>query len=243
MKDLENPLNDFASEDTFAPGPLARELFYTDAAGEPGSPDEIIRAACLEDWEDLEPRALELLRDEAAKPYDRFLACTALVTWGSAEGYQAVQAASADPESVPWLGYSVDRLYSVDDTFGLLAHSVADSREMAAERETQQARLDALAALAALAPDWYLDGALSPQGIYEDDMAALGEPLRAAVSASLPRLTADDPAGFALEMQTAGLIAALEYADPEAATSFAAELIAVDPENERVRRALGSLAK
>lgn len=237
-------MNDSASEDPFAPGPLARELFYTDAAGEPSSPDEVIRAACLEDWEDLEPRALELLGDPAAKPYDRFLACTALVAWGSAEGYRAVRAAAADPESVPWLGYSIDRLYSVDDTFGLLAHSVADSREMAAERETQKARLDALAALAALAPDWYLDDALSPQGIYEEDMVELGDALRAAVSASLPRLTdAGDPMGFAPEMQTAGLIASLGYADPAAAADFAAQLIAMDPENGRVRRALGPLGR
>jgi hypothetical protein len=182
-------LNDTASEDTLAPGPLAQEIFYTDAAGEPGSPDDIIRDACLEDWEDLEPRALELLRDEAAKPYDRFLACTALVAWGSPDGYTAVQAA-ADPQSVPWLGYSVDRLYDLDDTFGLLAHSVADSRDMAAERGTQKARYDALAALAPV-----------------------------------------------------GLIAALEYADPEAARNDAAQLLALDPENERVRRALGTLAQ
>jgi hypothetical protein len=237
-------LNDSTIEDPRAPGPLAQELFYTDADGEPGSPDEIIRAACLEDWEQLEPRALELLRDEEAKPYDRFLACTALAAWGSPEGYQVIEAVAADPESAPWLGYSVDRLYSVDDTFGLLAHSVADSREMAAERETRKARLDALAALTALAPDWYLDNAVSPQGLYEEDMAELGEPLRAAVAASLAKLDPGEQLlGFALEMQTAGLIAALEYADPDAARQYAAELIAVDPENERVRNALGLLAK
>lgn len=74
-------------------------------------------------------------------------------------------------------------------------------------------------------------------------MVELGDALRAAVSASLPRLTAGDPAGFAGEMQTAGLIAALGYADLEAASNYAAELIAMDPENERVRRALGRLAK
>jgi hypothetical protein len=239
-------LNDSTHEDLFAPGPLARELFYTDESGEPASPDDVIPAASFEAWEDLEPRALELLRDETAKPYDRFLACTALVTWGSADGYQAVQAAAADPASVPWLGYSVDRLYGVDDTFGLLGHAVAESREMAAERETRQARLDALASLAPLAPGHYLDNVLSPQGIYKEDMAELGEPLSAAVSASLAVLSQapeedEDPLVFDIPVQTAGMIAALEYADAEAARTYAAELVALAPDDERVLRALGDL--
>lgn len=75
-------------------------------------------------------------------------------------------------------------------------------------------------------------------------MVELGDALRAAVSASLPRLTdAGDPMGFAPEMQTAGLIASLGYADPAAAADFAAQLIAMDPENGRVRRALGPLGR
>lgn len=239
-------MNDFTHEDLFAPGPLAQELFYTDESGEPASPDDVIPAATFEAWEDLEPRALELLRDEAAKPYDRFLACTALVTWGSADGYQAVQAAAADPASVPWLGYSVDRLYGVDDTFGLLGHAVAESREMAAERETRQARLDALASLAPLAPGFYLDNVLSPQGIYKEDMAELGEPLRAAIAASLAILGQEaedeEPLVFDIPVQTAGMVAALDYADPEAARTYAAELVAAAPGDERVLRALGDLA-
>src|SRR5205823_2233974 len=107
------------------------------------------------------PGLVSVLRDEGAKPYDRFLAAYALTKWGERAGYRAVADAAARPDDAPWIGYSIDRRYQVDDTFAQLAAAIAGSEELAEDKGTEPARLEALRALVRIADTTFFDRKLA----------------------------------------------------------------------------------
>lgn len=227
----------------YVPGESARRLFYTDSAGEPCGPDDAIADALDGAWAEREPEAAALLADKTADPYDRYLALTALVAWGSPAGYAAVTQAAADPDAVAWKEESIDRLFSADNTFALLAQAVSDSLDMAEERGTTDDRLAALAALLGLADRFYFERYLSVQGLLTADIAELRGPIEEAVRRGLGRLEASPQVpetGFDLATQVAGLIVALAQVDRAAADAYAGALLATDP-GSRAERELAPI--
>lgn len=213
----------------YVPGEIAQRLFYTGSQGEPCEPDDAIADALDGAWVEREPEAAALLADEAANPYDRYLALSALVAWGSQLGYATVLEAAADPDAVVWKGESIDRFFSVDNTFALLAQSVADSLDMAIERGTTAARIEALSALLGLTDRYYFERYLSVQGLLTADISELRDPLEAAIERGLGRLADEQGTGFDLATQVAGLIVALGQVDRPAANGYAGALLATDP--------------
>ncbi|MBS2961747.1 hypothetical protein KGA66_01715 [Actinocrinis puniceicyclus] len=216
-------------EQSYVPGEAARRLFYTDSAGEPCGPDDAIADALDGAWVEREPEAAALLADETAEPYDRYLALSALVAWGSPTGYAAVAQAAADPDAVAWKEESIDRLFSVDNTFALLAQAVSDSLDMAQERGTTAERIAALTALLGLADRFYFERYLSVQGLLTADIAELRGPIEEAVRRGLGRVEEAQETGFDLATQVAGLIVDLGQVDGAAAVAYAHALLATDP--------------
>lgn len=229
----------FPPDHPLAPGPAALELFYTDETGARCSPDDAVDTALDGGWQTAEPRVVALLNDPAAKPYDRYLALSALAAWGSAVGYRAVVEAAAEPEAVVWRELSLDRLHSVDDTFALLAEAVTGSYDMAEERDTLGPRHEALTALLSRAAELYFGRALSEQGLLRADIDELHGPLLAAINDGIARVTRGEQAPFDLAIQTAGLIAALAQVDQPSADREARRLLALRPDDPAVRRELG----
>jgi hypothetical protein len=125
------------------------ELLYTDFDGRPVTdPDDVI-------WDGLDdlrhrdrvPGLRALLVAPGTEPFDRFLACCALASWGEPEGYAAIAQAAAQSTEVPWYGAVIHHLTSADETFGHLAAAVVASEEIASQKGTTEERLCAQRAL------------------------------------------------------------------------------------------------
>jgi len=225
-------MDDTSDDEYYQPGEVAERLFFTDADGESTDPDSAIAAALDGDWERLEPEAAELLADESAGAYDRYLAMSALARWASPIGYAAVREAALDPDAQPWREMSVDRLYSLDNTFAMLTQSVVDSVEEAGQRGTAAERLAALTALIGIADQAYFDHNLSPSGLFNEDIEQLRGPIEAAIEHGLGELAAA-PAEVALprwvRSQVEELINALGLVDKAAADAYLARLAPETP--------------
>jgi hypothetical protein len=220
-------MDDTSGDEYYQPGEVAERLFFTDADGEPADPDAAISAALDGDWERLEPEAAALLADESAGVYDRYLAMSALARWGSPTGYAAVRDAAGDPDDQPWRDMSVDRLYSLDNTFALLTQSVVDSIDQAKERGTTAERLAALAALIGISDRVYFEHNLSPSGLYDQDVEQLRGPIQAQIEHGLAELAAapaEVPPPAWVRDQVKELIDALGLVDKGAADAYLARL-------------------
>jgi hypothetical protein len=223
-------MDDTSGDEYYRPGEVAERLFFTDPdSGEPvEDPDSAIAAAADDGaWEQLEPQAAALLADESAEDYDRYLALTALARWGSPIGYAAVREAAQDPDAQPWRDLSVDRLYSLDNTFALLTQSVVDSTGQAAERGTSADRLSALAALVGIADRVYFEHNLSPSGLFDEDIEQLRGPIEAQIEKGLAELAAapaDAQPPAWVRDQVKELIDALALVDKGAAAGYQARL-------------------
>jgi hypothetical protein len=218
-------IDDTSGDDMYQPGEVAKRLFFTDGDGEETDPDSAIAAALQGDWEQLEPEVAGLLADESAGAYDRFLALSALARWASPTGYEAVCAAAANPDAQPWRDMSVDRLYSLDNTFALLTESVVSSRDEALERDTSAERLTALAALIGIVDRVYFEHNLSPSGLYTEDIEQLRGPIGAQIERGLVGLApAKAPLWAVVRDQVEELIDALGMVDKGAADMYKARL-------------------
>lgn len=218
-------MDDTSGDQYYTPGDVAGRLFFTDGDGESTDPDAAIFAALDGDWERLEPEAAALLADESAGAYDRYLALTALARWGSPIGYAGVCAAAAEPDAQGWREMSVDRLYSLDNTFAMLSESVVDSLDEAEQRGTTAERLAALAALVGIVDQVYFEHNLSPSGLLNEDIAALRGPIETAIERGLGELAAAlvAPPQWVRD-QLMGLINALGLVDKGAADAYLARL-------------------
>ena len=209
--------------DDLTPGPEIRRLLFTGFDGRPAEPDRVVNDA-HDDARHAErvPGLVSVLRDERAKPYDRFLAAYALTKWGERAGYRAVADAAARPDDAPWIGYSIDRRYQVDDTFAQLAAAIAGSEELAEDKGTEPARLEALRALVRIADTTFFDRNLAD--------AVLAD-LPATVLRAMPLLTGPDRdrLAFDLATQLAGLAGAVVTVDEPLAVRLADTIVDADP--------------
>jgi hypothetical protein len=221
-------MDDTSGDTQYHPGELAERLFFTRADGTEIDPDiKIDVAADDQGWVPLEPDAEALLADESAEPYDRYLAMTALARWGSPVGYAAVQAAAENPDEQPWRDYSIDRFYSLDNTFALLSVAVLSSRDQAAERGTTAQRFAAVAALIRIADRVYFEHNLSDSQMYPEDVAQLRGVIEAQIEKGLAELAAapaDPPLPGWVSDQVAELADALSMVDKDAADAYKARI-------------------
>jgi hypothetical protein len=221
-------MDDTSGDTQYHPGEVAERLFFTRADGTEIDPDiKIDMAADDLGWVPLEPDAEALLADESAEPYDRYLAMTALARWGSPVGYAAVQAAAEDPDGQPWRDYSIDRFYSLDNTFALLSLAVLGSRDQAAERETTAQRFAALAALIGIADRVYFEHNLSDSQMYPEDVARLRGVIEAQIERGIAELAAapaEQPLPGWVSDQVEELADALSMVDKDAADAYKARI-------------------
>lgn len=216
--------------DTLTPGPEIQRLLFTDFDGRPADPDAVVNEA-FDDPRHTErvPGLVAVLGDEGAKPYDRFLAAYALTRWGEDSGYRAVRDAAAAPDDAPWIGWSIDRRFQVDDTFAQLAAAVGDSEELADEKGTDPARLDALRALVRIADTTYFDRSLAG-ALDRRSLPAVLDEVPETVHRALSLLsTYRDRLAFDLATQLAGLAGAVVTVDEPLAVRLADAIVDIDP--------------
>ncbi|MGW0899891.1 hypothetical protein ACWD0G_23420, partial [Streptomyces goshikiensis] len=103
------------------------------------------------------PGLAALLGDTSAPDRERYLACLALVSWGEPAGYEAVRQATLDPRAVPWYDLVIDRKFSVDSSYGQFSEAVADSRELAEEKNSSALRLETFRSLIQIADCEYFE--------------------------------------------------------------------------------------
>ncbi|HTJ70052.1 MAG TPA: hypothetical protein VL551_21125 [Actinospica sp.] len=221
-------MDDTSADGQYQPGEVAERLFFTTADGSETDPDSAIAiAADDQGWVPLEPDAQALLADESAEPYDRYLAMTALARWGSPVGYAAVQAAAQDPDGQPWRDYSIDRFYSLDNTFALLSLAVINSVDQAEERGTVAEKRAAIAALIGITDRVYFEHDLSASTMYPEDVEQLREVIEAQIEKGIAEVAAatdDFPLPAWVHDQVRELIDALGLVDKGAAAAYLARL-------------------
>jgi hypothetical protein len=211
-----------------------QQLLYVDFDGRSVTdPDEVITAA-VDDPRHLERVGplTEVLHAADSSPWDRFLACYALTAWAEPAGYAATIAAARDPERVPWVGVSIDRRSSVDDTFAQLAGAVATSSDLSQEKGSEEQRIEAVRALLGLAADHFFDWQLA----FALDGATLPlvrEDLHHAIDAGIRVLADGRPRPFDLATQLADLASALAVVDEPRAVDLGHKIAEVAANSSR----------
>jgi hypothetical protein len=132
-----------------------------------------------------------------------------------------------DPRSAPWYGISVDRRYSVDDTFSAFATALDLSDEICLVKGTCDQRRDALRALVRIADTEYFDGKLD-QAFDRADAKAAAADLVATVDRGILTLAAGGRPGFDLVSQLLGLVAVLVTASEPEAVDLGVRLLELD---------------
>ncbi|GAA2713128.1 MULTISPECIES: hypothetical protein [Streptomyces] len=182
------------------------------------------------------PGLVALVHDAAAPDLDRFIACIALLTWGETAGYEAVVAAAAEPRTTAWYDCSIDRKFSVDNTFAQLARAMAF--DLSEDKGTRAARTEAVRALIRIADSEYFDeqlesvvgGCIQEPGVLDD--------VDDVVRRGLLRLSGDTRViGFDLATQLVDLACAVSAADPRRAMRLAAEVLFVAPSDRALKHA------
>jgi hypothetical protein len=178
-----------------------------------------------------------LLHDEAASDEDRLLACLALVEWGEPAGYAAVRDATRRPRSTPWYGESIDRFFSVDNTFGELADAARAGLSMARAKGTVEERTEALRALISIADQEYFDGKLE-YALDADTIVATVDDIRRVVLHGINILDAGMHSGFDLGTQLLDLACVLIEGFEDLAIDLCTELVRVASSPRMLRHAL-----
>lgn len=214
-----------------------RRLLFVDFDGDPvDDPDDVIYDAFDDSrYQDRVPGLRALLADESVRPEDRLLACCALTVWGEPDGFAAVIAAAEQGKQAPWYGTSIDRRYSVDYTFSQLAGAVGESADFAAEKGTEEKRVEALRGLLRIAHveffDWQLAAALD-----EGATRALVGEVFAAIERGLSRLREGAHLEFPLSLQLADLASTASGADDQRAAAAGRDLLALDSSAPALKR-------
>ncbi len=183
------------------------------------------------------PGLVALVHDPAESEHHRFTACVALLEWGEAAGYEAVVAAAAAPRQVAWYDWSIDRKFSVDNTFGLLARAMAFDSGLPAEKGTRAARTEAVRALVRIADSEYFDEQL--EGVLESCVAEPGvlDDVEDVVRRGVRILAGDARIGFDLATQLVDLACAVSTVDSRRAMLLAADVLAVAPSDRALEHA------
>lgn len=207
-----------------------RELLFTDFDGHSvDDPDRVV----LDGLDDprragrIEPLR-QLLDDPATEPYDRFLACYALASWGDRDGYRGVSDAATQSSEVVWYEALLDVRYSVDETFAQLATAITQGVDLAREKQTEPDRLAALRALVRIADEQYFDWRLA-FALDKQSLLHTADTVHQTVRRGIQRLSDGPRPAFDLPWQLAGLIAALTTVDEQDAVGLGMDLAAQDP--------------
>jgi len=194
-------------------------LLLVDFDGHPvEDPEEVIGLALDGDTRYLErvPHLVEMLRNEDVHPYERFVACLALISWAEPAGYRSVIEAAKSPEAAPWYGHSLDRRFSVDDTFAQMADAIETSTFLSASKGVDALRIDALRSLVAIADQQYFEWKLAA-ALDEQTVILMKKIVSEVVERGVRIILEGRIPPFDLATQLADLAAALAPADePEA---------------------------
>jgi hypothetical protein len=219
-------------------------LLYRDFNGRPvGDPGDVIFAG-LEDprHEERVPPLIKIMHDAASSPSDRLAACMMLAGWGERAGYVMVVESARQPRSAPWYGISVDRRFSVDDTFSAFATAIDISDEICQVKGTQEERVEALRALVRIADTEYFDNKLD-YAFDENDAEALAADLVETVNRGIRALSAGARPGFPVISQLLDLVSVLVEASEPEAVELGFRLLDLDSSVWSLRHAVGIVTR
>lgn len=189
------------------------------------------------------PGLTALLDDPAAPCGERLLALVALVHWAEPAGYEAViRAATTDPRAAFWYGWSIDRWFSQDDSYGLFCEAAVHSAELAAQKGTSELRAATLRALVDLADQEGFGDRLGDcldTGSVRDCLPGI----RAAVERGLAGMRAGRRYSFDVETQLVGLAGAVTPVDEELAVELLRMLLDNAPSGRALRHAAGPVSR
>ncbi|GAA3379995.1 hypothetical protein [Streptomyces racemochromogenes] len=189
------------------------------------------------------PGLTALLDDPAAPCGERLLALIALVHWAEPAGYEAVvRAATTDPRGAFWYGWSTDRWFSQDDSYGHFCEAAVRSRELAEEKGTSRLRAATLRALVGLADREGFGDRLGDCLDAESVRDCLPG-IRAAVERGLARMRAGQRYRFDVETQLVGLAGAVTLVDEELAVELLRTLLGDEPSGRALRHAAGPVSR
>ena len=217
----------------------SNELLYTDFDGNLiGDPEEMILDGLDDDRhrERVAPLA-ELLNDGNSSDQDRLHACLALVEWAEPVGYAAVRHAALHPRSTPWYGTSVDRFFSVDNTFGLLADAARASQDLAQSKGTLDDRTETLRALIGIADQEYFDSKLE-YALDRATIAATVDDIRQVVLRGIDTFGVGVGPNFDLGTQLLDLASVLTEDFEDLAVDLSTELVRAASSPRMLRHAL-----
>lgn len=215
----------------------------TDFEGRPADPADVLSAG-LGDVRRVSriPELRSILHDPGSDPRDHFLACIALTTWAIEDGYRAVIDACSKPGDLDRLGSSIDRMYSVDNTFAQLAMAVDGSRWISDATGTESLRLASLRALVDIADVVYFDGQL--EGIVMDDARPdIIQSVSDVVRRGIVRLQAGEEQKWDLATQLIDITAGIAVKASRTAVDLTVDLVTVSPNPRPLRHAVDVVAR
>jgi hypothetical protein len=219
-------------------------LLYRDFDGRPvADPSDVVFAG-LEDPRHVErvPELVAIMRDATCSPFDRLAATTALTGWGERAGYEMVAESARQPRSAPWYGISVDRRFSVDDTFSAFANAIDVSHEICEDKGTRAERTEALRALVRIADTEYFDDKLD-YAFDEGDPEALAADLVETVNRGIRSLSAGEKPRFDLLSQLLDLVAVLVETSEQEAVELGFRLLELERSPRAARHAVGIVTR
>lgn len=220
------------------------DVLGRDFDGNPSNDLEDVLLDGLEDARHRErvPALIQLLQNPVTLPLDRLLSCVALTTWAVQEGFAAVIDACRDPEHVEWRECSIDRMYSVDNTFGQLAMAVRISHWLTAENGTTAQRAGSISALVGVADRVYFDGQLEAV-IRSAFSPEIVEEVTVVVHSGLNHLRSGDEPRWDLATQLVDLTNGIAVQSGAIAVELAIELVTQSPTPRLLRHAADILSR
>ncbi|MEU9039068.1 hypothetical protein AB0D45_29775 [Streptomyces sp. NPDC048352] len=219
-------------------------LLGTGFDGAPADPYDVIYGGYDDPaHRDRVPGLTALLADPGAAAGERLMALVALVSWAEPAGFEAVvRAAGTDPRATPWYGWSTDRWFSADRSYGLLCEAATGSDELAGEKGTSELRTATLRALVALADregfDDRLGDCLDARAV-RDCLPGI----RTVVERGLARMRAGERFHFDVETQLVDLAGAVTQVDEELAVELLTPLLGNAPSGRALRHAAGPVSR
>ncbi|MCK1799135.1 hypothetical protein MTQ01_24520 [Streptomyces sp. XM4193] len=182
------------------------EVFTVDFDGNSTPDVDDIIYAGLDDMRHLQrvPLLTEILNNRSAPIYDRYLACLTLVTWGETAGYEALKSAATSVPKTGWTEVSIDRHFSVNDTYGHFLTALDDSSEISEYKGNEIPRISALRALIETADREYLGTKLGYIPGPEDAARSINE-IRNTILRGADALTSQGEPSFDLSTQLVDL--------------------------------------
>lgn len=220
------------------------EVLGTDFDGNPSDGWTEVLLDGLEDPRRAErvPALIEMLHSTDADATDQFLSCIVLTSWAVPEGFSAVMDACRDPEIPGWRDLSIDRMYSVDNTFGELAHAVGTSYWLVDENGTTSLRMAAIRSLVDVADRVYLDGQLESV-ISEACNPEIVRSVTTVVQRGRARLREGDEPRWDLATQLVDVASGIAVKASAVAVDLTIDLMTWSPSPRLLRHAAAVLAR